>query len=152
MIVPCGRSAAATTTGGRENSTEPIAEQTMGTAAHLGDARGRRPVRGHHRAWAERQQLIERARTTTATPTGLAALEACLRSLTDGQAPVPVTIGPVGPALARQYIGGITGASPGQVRHGQPRDAVSSGRPARALPDGDSGDRTDRRKAVANRA
>ncbi len=103
-------------------------------------------------AWAERQQLIERARTTTATPTGLAALEACLRSLTDGQAPVPVTVGPVGPALARLHIGGITGASPGQVRQGQPRDAVSSGRPARALPDGDSGDRTDRREAVANRA
>ena len=42
-------------------------------------------------AWAERQRLIEAARASTATPAGLAALEAYLRPLIASQAPLPAT-------------------------------------------------------------
>ena len=43
-------------------------------------------------AWTERRRLLERARTATSTPAGQAALEAYLRPMIAGQAPVPVTV------------------------------------------------------------
>jgi hypothetical protein len=61
--------------------------------------------------WAERQRLLERARTSTATPDGLTALQAYLRPMIAGNAPLPATGTSAEPALARAYIGGVTGAS-----------------------------------------
>jgi integrase len=66
-------------------------------------------------AWAERQRLLERARTATSTPEGQAALDAYLRPMIDGQAPVPVTVSAAVTGLARLYVGGITGASAYQL-------------------------------------
>jgi len=106
---------AATTAGGGENSTEPIAEQTMGPlliwAMRMVDDLSEDILA----AWAERQQLVRRASAATATPAGQAALEAYLRPLIRNSLPVPSTITGTGPALARKYIMGLTGASRSQV-------------------------------------
>ena len=82
---------AATTVGG-ENATEPLAEQTMGPlliwAMRMVDDLSADILAG----WAERQRLAGAARASTATPAGLAALEAYLRPLIGGQAPLPATV------------------------------------------------------------
>ena len=101
----------ATSADGGENSTEPIAEQTMGPlliwAMRVVDDLSADILAG----WAERQRLLERARTSTATPVGLAALQAYLRPMIAGNAPLPATGTSAEPAVARAYIGGVTGAS-----------------------------------------
>jgi integrase len=99
-----------------ENATEPIAEQTMGPlltwAIRLvedlsGDILA---------AWAERQRIAGIASTTsTGTSAGRAALKAYLVPLIAGQAPLPAAFKGDKPFLARDYIAGVTGASPGQV-------------------------------------
>ena len=66
-------------------------------------------------AWAERQRLAEAALANTATPAGTAALEAYLRPLIASGAPLPASVNQGKTALAKYYIGGITGASRGQV-------------------------------------
>ena len=80
---------AATTAAGGENATEPLAEQTIGPlliwAIRLVEDLSGDILAG----WAERQRLIEAARANTATPAGLAALEAYLRPLIAGQDPCP---------------------------------------------------------------
>jgi hypothetical protein len=70
---------AATSAGGGENATEPIAEQTIGPLLTwamrlVGDLSGDILA-----GWAERQRLIEAARANAPTPAGLAALETYLR-------------------------------------------------------------------------
>jgi hypothetical protein len=106
---------AATAAGGGENTTEPIAEQTMGPlliwAMRMVD-----DLSGDILAsWAERQRLLETARTSTATPTSQAALQAYLSRLAASQAPLPATVmhGRVG--VARRYISGMTGATRSQI-------------------------------------
>jgi integrase len=100
---------------GGENTTEPIAEQTMGpllvwAMRMVDDLSGDILT-----AWAERHRLIEAARATT-TPVGRAALEAYFRPLIASQAPIPAISQKGQIFLARTYVGGITGASRGQVR------------------------------------
>jgi hypothetical protein len=106
---------AATTSGGGENATDPIAEQTMGPlliwAMRMVDDRSGDILA----AWAERQRITAAARANTATPAGQAALEARLRPLIDARAPLPAVTFNGEAALARLYIGGITGASERQV-------------------------------------
>ena len=65
--------------------------------------------------WAERQRLTGAARASTSTPAGLAALQAYLRPMSAGQDPLPAIMVNGKPAVARTYIGGITGASRSQV-------------------------------------
>ena len=92
---------AATTTGGGENSTEPIAEQTMGPLLIWAMRVVERPV-------ADICRLGRTAAATRESPHRYrnayrrAALEAYLRPLTDGQAPVPVTVTPRSLTLKRQ--------------------------------------------------
>lgn len=106
---------AATPSGGGENATEPIAEQTMGPLL-IWAMRVVEDLSGDIlAAWAERQRLLNAACTTTATPAGRAALEAYLRPLIDSDAPLPAFVHCGRPAIARQYISGITGASCRQV-------------------------------------
>ena len=82
----------AATAGGGENTTEPLAEQTIGplliwAMRMVDDLSGDILA-----AWAERQRLTRAARASTATPAGQAALEAYLRPLIASQAPLPATI------------------------------------------------------------
>jgi len=106
---------AATSTGGGENATEPLAEQTIGPlltwAIRLVEDLSGDILAG----WAERQRLIEAARSNAPTPAGLAALEAYLRPLIASQDPLPATTFQGKPAPAVAYIGAVTGASRRQV-------------------------------------
>ena len=117
---------AATTTGSGENATEPLAEQTMGPlliwAMRLVDDLSGDILAG----WAERQRLINAACASTAAPAGRARLEEYLRPLIASQAPVPAAMQHGQPALARCYIGGITGASPGQVNRIALREGLAA--------------------------
>jgi hypothetical protein len=111
---------------GGENATEPIAERTMGPlliwAMRMVDDLSADILA----AWAERQRLIEAARTATPTPAGLAALEAYLRPLIASQAPIPAISLKGQIFLARTYVGGITGASCWQVRAISNREALTA--------------------------
>jgi hypothetical protein len=101
--------------GRGENTTEPLAEQTMGPLL-IWAMRMTEDLSGDIlAAWAERQRLISAARAATGTPAGHAALEAYLRPLIDGGAPLPSTRRNGRAALADQYIAGITGATAGQI-------------------------------------
>jgi hypothetical protein len=105
----------AATSAGGENETEPLAEQTMGPlliwAMRMVDDFADDILA----AWAERQRLIETARTSSATPAGKAALHAFVDPLIAARAPLPATTNHGRTSLARYYIGGITGASRRQV-------------------------------------
>ena len=114
---------AATVRGG-ENSTEPLAEQTIGplliwAMRMVDDLSGDILA-----AWAESWRLTQVADASTDTPAGRAALDAYIRSLVASQAPLPTTFvnGKVG--LARTYISGITGASRSQVGHAAVRKGI----------------------------
>jgi integrase len=104
----------AATTGG-ENVTEPLAEQTIGPlliwAMRMVDDLSEDILTG----WAERQRLTRAARTSFATPAGLAALRAYLEPMIAGHALFPAVFAHGKPAIARTYLGGITGASRNQV-------------------------------------
>jgi hypothetical protein len=90
--------------GGGENTTEPLAEQTMGPLL-VWAMRMVEDLSGDIlAAWAERQRLISAARAAAGTPAGHAALEACLRPLIGGGAPLPSTRRNGRAALADQYI------------------------------------------------
>jgi hypothetical protein len=106
---------AATSAGGGENATEPLAEQTIGPlltwAIRLVEDLSGDILAG----WAERQRLIEAARANAPTPAGLAALEAYLRPLIANQDALPATAFQGKPAPAVAYIGALTGASLRQV-------------------------------------
>ncbi len=116
----------ATGAGGGENSTEPIAEQTMSPlliwAMRMVDDLSGDIIAG----WAERQRLAEAARATTATPAGTAALEAYLRSLVASGTALPATVNQGKAVLAKYYIGGITGASVGQVELIRRREGLTA--------------------------
>ena len=106
---------AATTSGGGENATEPLAEQTIG-ALLIWAMRLVENLSGDILAgWAERQRLIGAARASTATPAGLAGLEAYLRPLIASHDPLPAATFHGKPAPAICYIGALTGASRRQV-------------------------------------
>jgi integrase len=117
---------AATSAGGGENATEPIAEQTIGPlltwAMRLVEDLSGDILAG----WAERQRLIEAARSNAPTPAGLAALEAYLRPLIDAQEPLPATTFQGKPAPAVAYIGAITGASRRQVEWFTRREGMAA--------------------------
>lgn len=105
----------AATSAGGENTTEPLAAQTMGplliwAMRMVDDLSGDILA-----AWAERHRLISVARTSTATPAGQASLHAYLSPLISDRAPLPASTCHGKPSLARFYIGGITGASRHQV-------------------------------------
>jgi hypothetical protein len=106
---------AATSAGGGENMTEPLAEQTIGPlltwAMRLVEDLSGDILAG----WAERQRLIGAARASTAAPAGLAALEAYLRPLIASNDPLPAATFQGKPAPAICYIGALTGASRRQV-------------------------------------
>jgi len=111
---------------GGENATEPIAEQTMGplliwAMRMVDDLSG-----GILAAWAERQRLIEAASAATSTPAGRAALETYFHPLIASQAPIPAISLKGQIFLARTYIGGITGASCGQVRMISNREGLTA--------------------------
>jgi hypothetical protein len=106
---------AATSTGG-ENATEPLAEQTMGPlliwAMRMVDDFADDILA----AWAEHQRLSDAARTNPSTPAGRAALETYLGPLIAAHAPLPTMPHKGKMSLARYYIAGLTGASPGQIQ------------------------------------
>ena len=82
---------AATSAGGGENATEPIAEQTIGPLLTwairlVEDLSGDILF-----AWPSRQRIIKAARANAPTPAGLAALEAYLRPLIASQDPLPAS-------------------------------------------------------------
>jgi hypothetical protein len=100
---------------GGENTTEPLAEQTIGPLL-IWAMRMTEDLSGDIlAAWAERQRLISAARSAVGTPAGHAALEAYLRPLIDSGAPLPSTPRHGKIRFAHQYVGGVTGASAGQV-------------------------------------
>ena len=105
----------AATSAGGENTTEPLAEQTMGPlltwAMRMVDDLSTDILAG----WAERQRLIRAAEAATATPAGLAALEAYFWPLISSKAPVPASANQGKACVARLYLSGTTGASLSQV-------------------------------------
>ena len=117
---------AATSTGGGENATEPLAEQTIGPlltwAIRLVEDLSGDILAG----WAERQRLIGAARANAPTPAGLAALEAYLRPLIASQDPLPATTFQGKPAPAVAYIGAVTGASRRQVEWFTRREGMAA--------------------------
>jgi integrase len=118
---------AATGTGGGENATEPLAEQTMGPLL-IWAMRLVEDLSGDIlAAWAERQRILDTARATPSTPAGQAALEAYLRPLIASQAPVPATVPSRGKtSLATAYICGATGASRGQADRFNDREGLTA--------------------------
>ncbi|ATW50848.1 integrase [Streptomyces peucetius] len=119
----------AATTGGGENSREPLAEETIGPllvwAIRMIDDLSDDILA----AWDEATRLINIAKTNTATAASKAALDSYLGPLISSHAALPATEHHGKPALARQYIMGITGASGRQVdtlnaRHGLTKAAA----------------------------
>lgn len=107
---------ATTSARGGENSTEPVAEQTMGPLLIWAMRVVEDLSADIFAAQAERQRVIEAARTAVPTPEGRAALEAYFRPLLAGEAPVPSFRMKGQIFLNRTYVSGITGAAPAQVR------------------------------------
>ncbi|MGP3921507.1 hypothetical protein [Nonomuraea sp. 10N515B] len=107
---------AATSSSGGENTTEPVAAETMGPllvwAMRMVDDFAEDILA----AWAERQRLAEAARSNTATPAAAAALHAYLDPLIASRAPLPTTATDGRVTLACTYVGGMTGASESQIR------------------------------------
>ncbi|MFD4862920.1 hypothetical protein [Streptomyces atratus] len=114
---------AATSTGG-ENATEPLAEATMGPlliwAMRMIDDLADDILA----AWAEAQRLIQIAGTAPGTPAGEAALRAFLDPLIVAKAPLPARLHRGKMMLARNYIGGITGASARQIHRVAEREGL----------------------------
>ena len=118
--------AAAAAGGGGENTTEPVAVQTMGPLL-IWAMRMVEDLSGDiFAAQAERQRLIEAGRTATCTPAGQDALKAYFRPLIASQAPVPATSMKGKICFARTYIAGITGASCGQVHAFSKREGLTA--------------------------
>ncbi|MEU1506291.1 integrase [Kitasatospora sp. NPDC005748] len=105
----------AAASAGGENSTEAVAEATMGpllvwamrTVDDLAD--------DILAAWAEHQNMPVTAKAAEPTEAGRAALTAYLQRLEDTGAPLPVIRYRGRTVLARQYIAALTGASMDQV-------------------------------------
>jgi hypothetical protein len=117
---------AAASSGGGEHATEPLAEQTIGPlltwAMRLVEDLSGDILAG----WAERLRLLEAARGNSATPAGLAALEAYLPTLIASQDPLPATTFQGKPAPAIAYIAGVTGASRAQVQQISGREGLAA--------------------------
>ena len=117
----------AATAGGGENSTEPLAEETIGPlliwAMRMVDDLSGDILAG----WAESRRLTQVARASTATLAGKAALDAYFRSLAASQTPPPTTSFANGKAaIARAYISGVTGASRRQVEQALEREGLTA--------------------------
>jgi integrase len=130
---------AAASAGSGENATEPLAEQTIGPlltwAIRLVEDLSADILSADILAgWAERQRLIDAARSNVGTPAGRAALKAYLAPRIAGQAPLPATAHQGKPALARGYIAGITGASRAQVQRIAERAGLAAAAAARPGP------------------
>ncbi|MFC7585576.1 hypothetical protein ACFQYP_18890 [Nonomuraea antimicrobica] len=101
---------------GGENTTEPLAAETMGPllvwAMRMVDDFADDILA----AWAETQRLKAAACSNPSTPAGKAALHAYLDPLINGMAPLPATPNQGRVALARHYVGGKAGASESQIR------------------------------------
>lgn len=115
----------ATSTGG-ENAVEALAEQTMGPllvwAIRVIDDFSVDILA----AWAEVQRLKQIACSSRSTPAGRTALSALLDPLLAADAPLPSWMNQGQPSIARQYIGGLTGASKGVIeQYVQKHDLVT---------------------------
>lgn len=105
--------ATATTVG--ENTTEPVAEQTMGPLLVWAMRTVDDFADDILAAWTERREMIESVRTRPSTATGQAALQAYLDPLLTANKPIPATKQQGKVAVARAYVAGVTGASGKQV-------------------------------------
>ena len=112
--------------GGGENTTEPIAEQTMGPLLIWAMRMVEDLSKDIFAAQAERQRIIEAARAAVPTSEGKAALEAYFRPLIASQAPVPAFRMKGQFFIARTYVSGITGAGPGQIRAFGDREGLAT--------------------------
>jgi integrase len=117
---------ATTAARGGENSTEPVAEQTMGPLLIWAMRVVEDLSADIFAAQAERQRIIEAARAAVPTPEGRAALKAYFRPLLAGQAPVPSFRMKAQVFLNRTYVSGITGAAPAQVRAFVDREGLAT--------------------------
>lgn len=109
--------AATSSNGGTgENTTEPLAVETMGPllvwAMRMIDDFANDILA----AWAETQRLKAAARSNPSTPAGEAALHAYLDPLITGMASLPTTTNHGHVTFARSYVGGMTGASAWQIQ------------------------------------
>ncbi|MFF4948952.1 integrase [Streptomyces chattanoogensis] len=106
---------AATSRGG-ENTTEVLAEQTMGPlliwAIRMVDDLADDILA----AWEVRKQLVAAARSNPANQAGKEALDALLIPLVNSGSPLPTTSIRGHISLARYYVGGLTGASKGHIQ------------------------------------
>jgi hypothetical protein len=117
---------AATSSSGGENTTEPLAVETMGPllvwAMRMVDDFADDILA----AWAEARRLTAAALSNPATPAGKAALHAYLDPLITGNAPLPSTARKGRVSFARHYVGGMTGASQWQIqRFSQQNDLIA---------------------------
>jgi integrase len=107
---------AATSPGGGENTTEPVAAEALGPllvwAMRMVDDFADDILA----AWAETQRLKDAARSNPSTPAGQEALHAYLNPLIAGMAPLPVMRHLGRLTFARSYVGGMTGASDSQIQ------------------------------------
>ncbi|MFE2711947.1 integrase [Streptomyces mirabilis] len=105
----------ASTYMGGENTTEVLAEETMGPllvwAMRVVDDFADDILA----ASAESKRLTHAAKTNTTTPAGLSALRAYMDRLIASDAPIPSVQNRGKTGLARQYIAALTGASATQV-------------------------------------
>ncbi|MFI6797599.1 hypothetical protein [Streptosporangium canum] len=106
---------AVSSSSGGENTTEPLAAETMGPllvwAMRMVDDFADDILA----AWAETQRLKAAGRSNASTPAGEAALHAYLDPLITGMAPLPTTPHRDRLTFARYYVGGMTGASRWQI-------------------------------------
>ncbi|MFE1000650.1 hypothetical protein ACFW4T_28075 [Streptomyces mutabilis] len=98
-----------------ENTTEAIAEQTMGPMLIWAIRMVEDFSDDILTAWAEMERLRAAAAANKSTPASLASLKAFMEPLLAGDLPIPAVTWRGKPALARAYIAAITGASHNQV-------------------------------------
>lgn len=98
-----------------ENTTEAIAEQTMGPMLIWAIRMVEDFSDDILTAWAEMERLRAAAAANKSTPASLASLKAFMEPLLAGDLPIPAVTWRGKPALARACIAAITGASHNQV-------------------------------------
>ncbi|MBK6015521.1 integrase [Streptomyces sp. MBT53] len=122
------------TTRGGENTTDPLAEETMGPlliwAIRMVDDFADDILA----AWSEARRLDDASRRPSPGPRGYAALEAYFAPLIASNAPLPTTTNRGQPRLARVYIAATTGASIGQVDRVSRRHGLLDAAPTRPGP------------------
>jgi integrase len=101
--------------GGRENSTEPLDPQVIGPLLVWSIRMVEEFADDVLNAWAENRRMAEVAATNVATPASQLALEAYLLPLINSGGAIPATERKGETMLARRFIAASTGASLGQV-------------------------------------